>query len=140
MFDIDSCVCFITNKVAKKMAEKFNERLIPLGMTRVQWIAMYYLFNYKKMSQKELGQWMDIKESTVVRLTDRMEKDNYVQRIKDEKDRRITYLILTETGEKRIKELIPEGEEMSKIFSENISEEEFQVFNTVLLKMMKNSK
>lgn len=139
MFDVDTCICFITNKVSKKMADKMNERLVLVGSTRVQWLVMYYLLKYGKMSQKDLGEKMDIKDSTVVRLIDRMEKEQFVERAKDAKDRRITYVTLTEKGKKRIEELLPIGEEMSKIFSANISEEEFEIFNKVLNKMAENA-
>lgn len=136
MFDLDACVCFITNKVGKMMADEFNERLMKLGVTRVQWIAMYYLLKHEKLSQKELGEKMNIKESTVARLIDRMEKEGYIERIKDNEDRRITYLYLSEDGKKRIEELLPEGQRMSDDFSKEISEEEFEVFNRVLEKFM----
>jgi DNA-binding MarR family transcriptional regulator len=139
MFDVDTCVCFITNKVAKKLADKMNERLVLVGSTRVQWIVMYYLLRDGKMNQSDLGEKMDIKDSTVVRLIDRMEKEEFVQRVKDAKDRRVTYVMLTEKGKKRIEELLPIGEEMSKVFSENISQEEFEIFNKVLNKMVENA-
>lgn len=139
MFDVDTCVCFITNKVAKKMADKMNERLVLVGSTRVQWIVMYYLLKYGKMNQSDLGKKMDIKDSTVVRLIDRMEKEEFVERVKDAKDRRVTYVMLTGEGKKRIEELLPIGEEMSKVFSENISHEEFEIFNRVLDKMAENA-
>lgn len=139
MFDVDTCVCFITNKVSKKMADKMNERLVLVGSTRAQWLVMYYLLRYGKMSQRDLGEKMDIKDSTVVRLIDRMEKDQFVERAKDVKDRRVTYVTLTEKGKKRIEELLPIGEEMSKTFSANISEEEFEIFNKVLNKMAENA-
>lgn len=139
MFDVDTCVCFITNKVSKKMADKMNERLVLVGSTRVQWLVMYYLLRYGKMNQSDLGKKMDIKDSTVVRLIDRMEKEEFVERVKDAKDRRVTYVMLTEKGKKRIEELLPIGEEMSKVFSENISDEEFEIFNKVLNKMAENA-
>lgn len=139
MFDVDTCVCFITNKVAKKLADKMNERLVLVGSTRVQWLVMYYLLRDGKMNQSDLGEKMDIKDSTVVRLIDRMEKEEFVERVKDAKDRRVTYVMLTEKGKKRIEELLPIGEEMSKVFSENISQEEFEIFNKVLNKMAENA-
>ncbi|OAA90589.1 MarR family winged helix-turn-helix transcriptional regulator [Clostridium ljungdahlii] len=139
MFDVDTCVCFITNKVAKKMADKMNERLVLVGSTRVQWLVMYYLLRDGRMSQSDLGEKMDIKDSTVVRLIDRMEKEQFVERVKDKKDRRVTYVLLTEKGKKRIEELLPIGEEMSKVFSKNISNEEFEIFNKVLNKMAENA-
>lgn len=138
MFDIDTCIGFIANKAGKKMGDIFNERLMPLGITRVQWMAMYYLVKNNNLSQKELGEKMDIKESTVVRLIDRMEKDGLVVRVKDSIDRRITCICLTEKGQSRIEELIPEGEKMSKVFSNGVSDEEIKIFNNVLRKILNN--
>ena len=138
MFDIESCVCFINSKTSKKMADMFNERLIPLGVTRVQWIAMYYLLKYGDMSQKELGERMDIKESTVARLLDRMEDEDLIERTTTKEDRRVKYIKLTQKGRKRIEELLPEGQKMSELFSMGITEEEIEVFKIVLEKFMKN--
>lgn len=138
MFDLDTCVCFVTNKVAKRMADVFNERLLPLGVTRVQWTAMYFLLRYGRISQKELSDRMNIKESTTARLVDRMEKDGHIVRVKDDDDRRVTYIELTEKGRIRIEELLPEGEKMSKYASRGISDEELEIFNRVLNKLMDN--
>lgn len=136
MFDIESCVCFTSSKISKKMAEMFNERLIPFGVTRVQWIAMYYLLKYGDLSQKELGERMDIKESTVARLLDRMGEDGLIIRTQTREDRRVKYIKLTPKGRERIEELLPEGQKMSEFFSIGITEEEIEVFNRVLQKFM----
>ncbi|MBU3143742.1 MarR family winged helix-turn-helix transcriptional regulator [Clostridium sp. CF012] len=138
MFDIESCVCFINNKTAKKMANMFNERLIPLGVTRVQWIAMYYLLKNGDLSQKELGEKMDIKESTVARLLDRMEEEGLIIRTQVKEDRRVKYIKLTPKGRERIEELLPEGQKMSELFSLGITEDEIQVFKRVLEKFVEN--
>lgn len=138
MFDVDRCIFFFTSKVSKKMMDKMNERLSLNGATRVQWYVMYYLLRDGKMIQSDIGEKLDIKDSTVVRLIDRMQKEEFVQRVKDEKDRRVTYVTLTEKGRKRIEELLPIGEEMRKVFSEDISQEEFEIFYKVLTKIAKN--
>jgi len=138
MFDIESCVCFINSKTSKKMANMFNERLIPFGVTRVQWIAMYYLLKHGELSQKELGEKMDIKESTVARLLDRMEEEGLIIRIQVKEDRRVKYIKLTPEGRERIEELLPEGQKMSEFFSIGITEEEILVFKRVLQKFMEN--
>lgn len=138
MFDIESCVCFINSKTSKKMADMFNERLIPLGVTRVQWIAMYFLLKYGELSQKELGERMDIKESTVARLLDRMEGEDLVIRNQTPEDRRVKYIKLTTKGKEKIEDLLPEGQKMSEFFSMGISEEEIEVFKRVLQKFMEN--
>lgn len=138
MFDLDTCIAFITNNTAKKVSYAFNERLVKLGVTRVQWIALYYLGVYEEISQLELGQKMDIKASTVARLIDRMERDGYAERVKSDEDRRITNLKITEKGRKLREDLLPEGEKISKLISKNISDEEIEVFKNVLNKMADN--
>ena len=110
MFDIESFEFFINSKTSKKMANLFNERLIPLGVTRVQWIAMYYLLRYGDLSQKELGERMDIKESTVARLLDRMESEDLIIRTQTKEDRRIKYIKLTTKGRETIENLLSEGQ------------------------------
>ncbi|QVK17552.1 MarR family transcriptional regulator [Mycoplasmatota bacterium] len=138
MFDLDSCVCFITNKVSKKLADTLNKRLIMAGSTRAQWLVMYNLEKYQKLSQTELADKLDLKTSTVARLLDRMEKDEIIQRIKGNTDRRVTYIILTDKGKKRVEDLLPVVQEMSILFSQGISDEEFEIFNKVLNKLCKN--
>lgn len=138
MFDLDTCVAFVTSKASKKMTDAFNDRLMAKGISRVQWIALYYLGKFQEINQKQLAEKMDIKDSTVVRLLDRMEKEGYVTRVKTPSDRRNTMIVLTEKGNKLRDELLPEGEIMSKIFSQNVSEAEIEVFKSVLKKMLDN--
>lgn len=138
LFDLDACVGFITNKAGKKMADEFNERLLKVGITRVQWIALYYLGKHDDINQKELGELMDIKESSVARLVDRMEKEGYVIREKDITDRRITKLLLTDKGKGYRKKLLPEGEKMAQVFAEGISDREIAIFLKVIDKMLSN--
>lgn len=138
LFNLDECVAFITNKAAKKMADAFNKRLKPLGITRVQWTALYYLGKYDGISQKELAEKMNIKSSTVVRLIDRMENDNLVIRLEDPEDRRAIKLALTEKGKELRERFLPEGENMSKIFANGLTDEEIKIFLKVINKMVEN--
>ncbi|QIB28218.1 MarR family transcriptional regulator [Caloranaerobacter azorensis] len=109
-----------------------------LGVTRVQWIALYYLGKYAGIKQKELAEKMNIKDSTVARLIDRMEREGYVIRVKDLEDKRITKLYLTEKGIELREKLLPEGKKMSEILSKNITDEEMEIFKRVIKKMVDN--
>lgn len=138
MFDIDACLAFLTNKVSKKLADEFNDRLLPLGMTRVQWMAMYYLLKHGPLNQSELAEKMDVKNSTIARLADRMQKEGLIRREKDAADRRITYLNLTDKGATAIRVMLPAGQAMSDDIAAGITAEEFAVFKAVLDKMLQN--
>ncbi|MFA9397190.1 MAG: MarR family winged helix-turn-helix transcriptional regulator [Clostridiaceae bacterium] len=138
MFEIDNCVCFITNKTSKKISNKFNERLLARGITKVQWVAMYFLLTYDELTQKELADKMDIKESTMTRLIDRMLNDDLINKIKHKEDRRKVIITLTSKGICRITHLLSEGEKIGDEVGAGISDEEFEIFNKVLNKMNKN--
>lgn len=139
MFDLNSCIAFITNNSSKKLSNSFNERLVQKGSTRVQFIALYYLGLSEKINQSELSEKMNIKPSTTARLIDRMEREEYLTRTKCTDDRRVTYLELTPLGKQFRDSLLPLGEEMSKVFSKGITDEEFEIFKRVLNKMVCNS-
>lgn len=109
-------------------------------MTRVQWIALYYLGKEEFISQKELAERMNVKESSVARLLDRMERDGLVERVRSEDDKRVTNLSLTEKGKQHRTELMPEGERFERLLHKGISEEEMQIFTTVLSRMVNNVK
>ncbi len=138
MFDLDDCIAFITNKSAKKLADEFNRRLQENGTTRVQWIALFYIGKAGEISQKELSDYMDIKESSMVRLIDRMEKEELVERRKDSEDRRITKIILTDKGKFLKEELMPRGQEFQDDVLKGISKENLEIFKEVLHRMIDN--
>lgn len=138
MFDLDDCIAFITNKSAKKLADEFNRRLQENGTTRVQWIALFYIGKAGEISQKELSDYMDIKESSMVRLIDRMEKEELVERRKDSEDRRITKIILTDKGKFLKEDLMPIGQEFQNTVIKGISKENLEIFKEVLQRMIDN--
>ncbi|GAB6138912.1 MarR family winged helix-turn-helix transcriptional regulator [Halanaerobaculum tunisiense] len=138
MFDIETCIAFLTNKTSKKLADAFNKRLECWDITRVQWIALYYLGKYKDLSQKELGELMNIKGSSVAGLINRLEKQGYVEKRRNPQDKRKFNLHLTNKGQEIREKTLPEGNRMSQICSEGISENEIEVFKKVLNKMIKN--
>lgn len=138
MFDLDDCIAFITNKSAKKLANEFNRRLQEYGTTRVQWIALFYIGKVEEISQKELSDYMDIKESSMVRLIDRMEKEELVERRKKVEDRRITKIVLTAKGKFLREELMPIGQLFHNDVLQGISKADLNVFKNVLKKMIDN--
>lgn len=140
MFDLENCIGFLTNVQAKKLAEAFNNRLMDKGITRVQWIALYYLDRYESLSQMELAEKLNIKPSSVVRLMDRMERDGLVERVKNPEDRRAYNLIFTDKGREFWDTIKGEGEIMGDIFTKDISPEELNVFIKVLEQMVENIK
>lgn len=138
MFSLNDCMGFITNIASKKLSEEFNRRLESYGVTRVNWIAIYYIGENNGISQRELSNKMDVNESSIARLLDRMEKEEFTIRTKDPKDRRTTRIFLTDKGKSLRKNLIPLAEEFQNDVTRELSADELEVFKKVLEKMIEN--
>ncbi len=137
-FQLEHCIAFITSNASKKLADYFNDVLVKHGISRTQWIALYYL-NQDKMNQKELAAIINIKSSTVARLVDRMERDKLIVRERSSQDRRVCYLKITPKGIETINSLLYLGKQVSDKFIEEISPEELDIFNKVLKKLVANT-
>ena len=130
---------YITDGAMKRITDAFGQRLQGSGITRIQWIALYYIQTYSSISQRELSQRMRISDSSAGRLIDRLQRDGLVKRVPSPTDRRVTLLELTEEGDRTISELFHVGVEFNDDIMEGISEEEIRVFQRVLEKMTKNA-
>lgn len=136
MFELENCVAFVTNKASKILSDALNSELIKYGITKSQWIAMYYINSNEKLNQKDLSKLMNTKEPTTAGILDRIENDGLIERTKDTKDKRNKLLKLTEKGTKLNSEMI----EIAKNFRDNcldgISEKDQDVFMRVLDQMI----
>lgn len=122
----------------KQFSEAFGRWLEGSEITRIQWIALYYIYEEEGLSQRELGNLMCIKDSSVGRLVSRLERDGFIKRIKSEKDKRLINLELTEEGKSRFQEVLPLGEAFNDTLTSGVSDEDLAVFNSVLQKMLSN--
>ena len=133
MFRLEDCIAYITSRGAKVLAERLEERFEGSGISRVQWIAMYYVNGCPSITQKQLADKMNLKEPTVVRLLDRMEADHMLRRVCSRTDRRVRYLEMTEQG------LLGRVEQFKEDAIKGNDEEKLEVFKEVLGQMLNNT-
>jgi DNA-binding MarR family transcriptional regulator len=139
-YDLTKCIGFVTNNVVKTVTDDFNRRLEKCGSTRIQWIAMYFLLRAETpIGQKELAELMNIKDSSLARLIDRMERGGLIKRIENTKDKRAKFLKLTDFGQFKANELMPMGKEFNDILLRNITNEELENLQIVFNKMLNNT-
>ncbi|MCJ8013611.1 MarR family transcriptional regulator [Paenibacillus sp. KQZ6P-2] len=138
MFNLNDCIGFITNTASKKIVDAFNVRLQEHQITRVKWIALFFIGEVNNISQKELAQRMNANESSIARLLERMEKDDLCIRTRDTSDRRIIRISLTSKGEQLRAELLPLGQIFHEDATKGISPSELDIFKNVLEKMVSN--
>lgn len=130
----------ITENSLKEIADAFGRRLKKNEVTRIQWIALYYININKTITQRELSNIMCVKDSSIGRLIDRLERDQLVQRIRSKEDRRNINIVLTKLGKEKIEKLTPEGERFNRKLIEGLNEEELRIYEKVIKTMVNNIK
>lgn len=128
----------ITENAIKQISEAFGRRLQNTGITRIQWIALYYVKNKNKISQRELSNLMNVQDSSAGRLIDRLERDGLIERERNDTDRRVIYIKLSPIGDKLISDLMPLGIKFNDDLVSGIDEEELIIYERVLQKMISN--
>lgn len=99
---------------------------------------MYALLNTESMTMKELAVKIDRDKSTLTALSKKLIKSGYVELTTNQEDKRSKLIRLTKKG-KKVKLVFDEISEIlnSKLW-ENISDEEADIFDTVLDKLINN--
>ena len=92
--------------VSSLIKQKGREILNVYKITPPQFVALQWLFEAGDMTIGELSSKMFLAFSTTTDLIDRMEKNELVRRIKDDKDRRVVRIQLLSEGERIIEEVI----------------------------------
>lgn len=128
----------VTENAMKQISEAFGRRLQNTGITRIQWIALYYVKTKGRISQRDLSNLMNVKDSSAGRLIDRMERDGLIERVRNEVDRRIIYIKLTDKGDHLVSELMPYGIQFNDELIAGIDENDLMIYENVLKKMISN--
>ena len=98
-YDFESSVGYWIFATAHEFHQKLNEQLAQHGITYRQWEVLVWLSFAGESSQSELAQRMHIEAPTLVGVLDRMERDGWITRSMDERDRRRKVIRVTEQVE-----------------------------------------
>lgn len=139
MFDLDECLIFLTNRRSKILSTELERRLVPYKITKIQWMALYYLHKHSEMTQKALAEALYIKEPSLVRMVDKLEREGYIARVGSQSDRRVKYLVLTDTGLNLYSETLPLVEHYKKDMTDGLSPEEEDIVKRALVIMEQNA-
>src|SRR5699024_2680000 len=100
--DIERLVREISNVVKRKGREILNE----FPITPPQFAALLWLNQEGDLTIGDLSQKMYLACSTMTDLVDRMEKNGLVERVRDERDRRVVRIHLLDKGKSIIRDVM----------------------------------
>ena len=134
-YNIEDNVGFLLAKAYRKGYAIFRDRLQGYGITPPQFSLLAFLWKQDGLSQAEISEKSHIDRATMVGLIDRLEKEGLVRRLKDISDRRTWRIRLTEKGRSLEGELCSIADEVTGIFTINLSEREIRNLKNILLKI-----
>ncbi|WP_297521297.1 MarR family transcriptional regulator [uncultured Clostridium sp.] len=91
-------ICLYIKEFNTIINTEVSERLKHKGLTQSQITAIKFVAHKHKITLTELSEKMSIKKSTCSGIVDRLEAIDVFERIKDENDKRISYIQFSEKG------------------------------------------
>jgi DNA-binding MarR family transcriptional regulator len=92
----------VFNQVARRLHAELDHHLME-GLTGSQFIVLMRIFRRGRMSVSEVAGDMRVSLSAITALVDRLHRAGFVERRRDEDDRRVVWLELTPKGEEAVR-------------------------------------
>jgi len=99
---------------------------------------LFVLWQKDKITQKELATETGLAKNTITVMLEKMEKNNLINRITDENDKRKSLVILTDYAKSLKRPFDEISEEMLKRVYKGFSEEEIDKYEEYLHRIIKN--
>ncbi len=99
-------LAFLISQVGSHAQHSFGKRVDPLGLRLAHVGVLKAIFRANGLTQRELGDALDMFPSNLVRLIDELEQKELVRRTQDGSDRRSYNLHLTKAGQRMTSELM----------------------------------
>lgn len=133
--DLHDLTSHLIHRTDVRAINYFKKKLKPYGMTPVRWSIISVLDSQKGITQTELAEAIDKKQTTIVEMIYAIEEKGLIKRMYSERDRRLHYLFLTEKGEELKKTLSPLVKDAHLFVTRQLSDEENNQLKTLLNKV-----
>ncbi|CAB3723790.1 MarR family winged helix-turn-helix transcriptional regulator [Paraburkholderia rhynchosiae] len=105
-------------------------------ITSVQYAALEILRATPGVNQRQLGDELDVDRSTIADLVARMVRNGLIERSDDPIDKRSYVLFLTAAGKKQLASLRPRVEEVERILTARLTQQETLQLRRLLLALL----
>lgn len=122
-----------TLRVISSIIKKNGRKILHhYPITSTQFIALQWVTDRGNLTIGELSKKIGLAFSTTTDLVDRMEKNDLVERVRDDKDRRVVRIQVLDKGINIIKEVVKKRQEYVGTVMESFSVEQMKEINKVL--------
>ena len=105
------------------------------AITDQQWRVMRALWEQKHLTSKQISEITLLPSPSLVGILDRLEKKGFVGRLRSVEDRRLVYIIPTQSGRKLQELMLPKIEQIHDKFMHQVTPDEWGELNRILDKL-----
>lgn len=95
---LDNQLCFLFYVCSKEIIKLYKPFLVKYNLTYTQYITLLVLWENDNINLSELGNKLMLDSGTLTPLIKKLEKSNYIKKVRDSNDERSVRLILTKEG------------------------------------------
>jgi MarR family transcriptional regulator for hemolysin len=137
-YDFEKSISFWVGTTSHAIEQAMSAELAGTGVTFRQVQVLACLALCGDLAQTELAEHMRIEPSTLVRLLDRMQRDGWIERHDDPKDRRKKLVRPTKKVEPHWDQIVTRGERMEKQALKGLTKAQLNELKQTLAKIRSN--
>jgi len=122
----------------RRFARDLERRTLKHGVSIGQWRFLRVLWEEDGIMQRELSHRVDMREPTTVVALKGLEKKGFITRVRDNKDRRIMRVYLTQKARDLEFVLMPYVADVNERAKTGISQEDIEIVRRVLITVAEN--
>ena len=119
---LDNQLCFSLYAASREVIKTYKPQLDKYGLTYTQYIAMLVVWEYEKITVKEMGQKLHLDSGTLTPVLKKLLSMELIDKYRDKEDDRVVIVEVTEKGRKMKEEIIEVPEKMYCKFGKNIED------------------
>ena len=133
---LNASLGFLVNGLARIMRIALEERLREVELTPTSWAALMALSDRDQVSQTMLGREIYLDAATTTRTIDFLTARELVERQKDDNDRRVQIIGITELGSRVAAETSHIGDMVNADFTACLTPEERALVESLMRRML----
>ena len=122
-------------RASNLLVDDLKKTLKNYPINATEFSVMEFLYSKGEKSIQEIRDRILLASGSATYVVDNLEKKGYVIRKISQKDKRVTYIGLTETGMKLIDDIFPTHKKNTKKIFEKISDKELVILKEILKKI-----
>lgn len=129
-------VVFLLNRAAKNVVEQLEQHIEPHNLKAGHYVVLMLLSQVEALSQKDIGERLRIDRNAMVHIVDDLERLGYVERVRDQHDRRYYAISITGIARHMLPEVGKVIAEAENQFMSRLTQSELEQLRSILGKLI----